>query len=60
MQITVTVNGSRHASDVEPRQLLVHHLRDDVGLTGTNVGCDTCDLRDCRSCTCESFASVRA
>jgi carbon-monoxide dehydrogenase small subunit len=48
MQITVTVNGSRHASDVEPRQLLVHHLRDDVGLTGTNVGCDT---SSCGACT---------
>ena len=48
MQISVTVNGSAHTSDVEPRRLLVHHLRDDVGLTGTNVGCDT---SSCGACT---------
>ena len=48
MQVSVTVNGSAHTSDVEPRRLLVHHLRDDVGLTGTNVGCDT---SSCGACT---------
>ena len=48
MQISVTVNGSTHTIDVEPRRLLVHHLRDDVGLTGTNVGCDT---SSCGACT---------
>ena len=48
MDITITVNGSTHTSDVEPRRLLVHHLRDDVGLTGTNVGCDT---SSCGACT---------
>jgi len=48
MQVSVTVNGSVHTSDVEPRRLLVHHLRDDVGLTGTNVGCDT---SSCGACT---------
>jgi carbon-monoxide dehydrogenase small subunit len=48
MQISVTVNGSVHTSDVEPRRLRVHHLRDDVGLTGTNVGCDT---SSCGACT---------
>jgi len=48
MQISVRVNGSVHTSDVEPRRLLVHHLRDDVGLTGTNVGCDT---SSCGACT---------
>ena len=48
MQISVTVNGSVHTSDVEARRLLVHHLRDDVGLTGTNVGCDT---SSCGACT---------
>jgi carbon-monoxide dehydrogenase small subunit len=48
MEISVTVNGSVHTSDVEPRRLLVHHLRDDVGLTGTNVGCDT---SSCGACT---------
>ena len=48
MQISLTVNGSVHADDVEPRALLVHHLRDSVGLTGTNVGCDT---SSCGACT---------
>jgi carbon-monoxide dehydrogenase small subunit len=48
MEISVTVNGSVHTSDVEPRRLLVHHLRDDLGLTGTNVGCDT---SSCGACT---------
>jgi carbon-monoxide dehydrogenase small subunit len=48
MEITVTVNGSAHRVDVEPRRLLVHHLRDDLGLTGTNVGCDT---SSCGACT---------
>jgi len=48
MQVSLTVNGSVHTSDVEPRRLLVHHLRDDVGLTGTNVGCDT---SSCGACT---------
>ncbi len=48
MQISMTVNGSSHADDVEPRTLLVHHLRDSVGLTGTNVGCDT---SSCGACT---------
>jgi carbon-monoxide dehydrogenase small subunit len=48
MQITVAVNGTSHTSDVEPRRLLVHHLREDVGLTGTNIGCDT---SSCGACT---------
>jgi carbon-monoxide dehydrogenase small subunit len=48
MEISVTVNGSVHAGDVEPRRLLVHHLRDDIGLTGTNIGCDT---SSCGACT---------
>ena len=39
--ITVTVNGEAHQADVEPRLLLVHFLRDTLGLTGTHVGCDT-------------------
>ena len=39
--ITVTVNGEAHEADVEPRLLLVHFLRDTLGLTGTHVGCDT-------------------
>ena len=48
MEISVTVNGSVHTSDVEPRRLLVHHIRDDIGLTGTNIGCDT---SSCGACT---------
>ena len=39
--ITVTVNGVEHASDVEPRLLLVHYLRDVLELTGTHIGCET-------------------
>jgi len=41
MKIALEVNGGRHESDVEPRTLLVHHLRDGMGLTGTHVGCET-------------------
>jgi aerobic carbon-monoxide dehydrogenase small subunit len=48
MEITTTVNGVEHQSDVEPRTLLVHHLRDELGLTGTNIGCDT---SSCGACT---------
>jgi carbon-monoxide dehydrogenase small subunit len=46
--ITIHVNGTRHEVDVEPRQLLVYFLRDQLGLTGTNVGCDT---SSCGACT---------
>jgi aerobic carbon-monoxide dehydrogenase small subunit len=46
--ITVTVNGEAHHADVEPRLLLVHFLRDDLGLTGTHIGCDT---GNCGACT---------
>ena len=48
MEITLSVNGVERSSDVEPRRLLVHHLRDDLGLTGTNIGCDT---TSCGACT---------
>jgi aerobic carbon-monoxide dehydrogenase small subunit len=48
VRITLSVNGEERSSEVEPRRLLVHHLRDDLGLTGTNVGCDT---SSCGSCT---------
>jgi aerobic carbon-monoxide dehydrogenase small subunit len=48
MQITVTVNGVAHSGEVEPRLLLVHFLRDTLGLTGTHVGCDT---SNCGACT---------
>ena len=44
----MTVNGTKHEDDVEPRTLLVHYIRDTVGLTGTNVGCDT---SSCGACT---------
>jgi aerobic-type carbon monoxide dehydrogenase small subunit (CoxS/CutS family) len=47
-QITVTVNGEQHEAEVEPRQLLVYFLREQLGLTGTNVGCDT---STCGACT---------
>jgi aerobic carbon-monoxide dehydrogenase small subunit len=47
MQITVTVNGQEHTADVEPRLLLVHLLRDNLGLTGTHWGCDTSNCGVC-------------
>ena len=46
--ISVKVNGRTHKSDVEPRTLLVHYLRDQLNLTGTHVGCDT---SQCGACT---------
>jgi len=46
--ITLKVNGETYERDVEPRTLLVHFLRDDLGLTGTHIGCDT---SQCGSCT---------
>ncbi len=48
MEVTITVNGTSHTRDVEPRLMLVDFIRDDIGLTGTNVGCDT---TQCGSCT---------
>jgi carbon-monoxide dehydrogenase small subunit len=47
-RVAVTVNGAAREADVEPRTLLVYFLRDHLGLTGTNVGCDT---SSCGSCT---------
>ena len=47
-EITVTVNGAEHSLEVEPRLLLVHMLREKLGLTGTHVGCDT---TSCGACT---------
>ena len=47
MQITVTVNGVAQTRDVEPRLLLVHFLRDELGLTGTHWGCDTSNCGAC-------------
>ena len=59
--IRVTVNGQSHEAEVEPRTLLVHFLREDLGLTGTKIGCDTSQCGACvvmmngstvKSCTC--------
>ncbi len=47
-KVSLTVNGKKHIADVEPRQLLVHFLRDALRLTGTHIGCDT---SSCGSCT---------
>ena len=47
-RISVKVNGTQQSHEVEPRQLLVHYLREVLGLTGTHVGCDT---SQCGSCT---------
>jgi aerobic carbon-monoxide dehydrogenase small subunit len=47
MQITVTVNGTAHTAEVEPRQLLVHFLRQTLGMTGTHWGCDTSNCGTC-------------
>jgi len=47
-KVAVTVNGRKHEHEVEPRLLLVHYLRDVVGLTGTHIGCDT---SQCGACT---------
>ena len=48
VRVNVTVNGESRESDVEPRLLLVHYLRDTLGLTGTHIGCDT---SNCGACT---------
>ncbi|WP_322488126.1 (2Fe-2S)-binding protein [Chloroflexus sp.] len=45
--ITVTVNGVRYTSEVEPRVLLVHYLREHLNLTGTHIGCDTSQCGAC-------------
>jgi carbon-monoxide dehydrogenase small subunit len=47
-KVAVTINGRKHEHEVEPRLLLVHYLRDVVGLTGTHIGCDT---SQCGACT---------
>ena len=49
VRVSITVNGEKHESEVSPRLLLVHYLRDNLGLTGTHVGCDT---SSCGACTC--------
>ena len=48
VQVSVTVNGAERSAEVEPRLLLVHFLRETLGLTGTHVGCDT---SNCGACT---------
>jgi carbon-monoxide dehydrogenase small subunit len=48
METTITVNGAAHTIDLEPRRLLVHVIREDLGLTGTHIGCDT---TGCGACT---------
>src|SRR4051794_34540561 len=48
VRVTVTVNGAQESAEVEPRLLLVHFLRETLGLTGTHVGCDT---SNCGACT---------
>jgi aerobic carbon-monoxide dehydrogenase small subunit len=48
VSVSVTVNGRSYQREVEPRLLLVHFLRDELGLTGTHVGCDT---SNCGACT---------
>ncbi len=61
MKVAVTVNGTLYQRDIDPRMLLVHFLREELGLTGTNIGCDTSqcgactvhmDGRPLKSCTC--------
>jgi aerobic carbon-monoxide dehydrogenase small subunit len=47
-QVSITVNGAEHVLELEPRELLVYVLRERLGLTGTNVGCDT---SSCGACT---------
>ncbi len=46
--ISVTINGKRHSAEVEPRLLLIHYLREVVGLTGPHIGCET---SICGACT---------
>ena len=48
VQVRIEVNGTTHEREVEPRTLLVHFLREELGLTGTNVGCET---SLCGACT---------
>lgn len=48
MKVNIIVNGTAYESDIEPRTLLVHFIRDVLGLTGTNIGCDT---SQCGACT---------
>ena len=49
VSVSMEVNGTHYDREVEARKLLVHFLREDLGLTGTHVGCDT---SNCGACTC--------
>src|SRR4026209_1413666 len=49
VSVSLEVNGTHYDREVEARKLLVHFLREDLGLTGTHVGCDT---SNCGACTC--------
>ena len=48
MKVSITINGTKYERDVEPRMLLVDYIRNEAGLTGTNIGCDT---SQCGACT---------
>jgi aerobic carbon-monoxide dehydrogenase small subunit len=48
LPVRLTVNGAQHEAEIEPRLLLVHFIREDLGLTGTHIGCDT---THCGACT---------
>jgi carbon-monoxide dehydrogenase small subunit len=48
MKVSITINGAAQSHDVEPRTLLVHYIREQAKLTGTNIGCDT---SSCGACT---------
>ena len=61
MKVSIKVNGTVYERDILPRMLLVHFLREELGLTGTNIGCDTSQCGACtvhldgksvKSCTC--------
>jgi carbon-monoxide dehydrogenase small subunit len=61
MNVSIKINGTTYERDIEPRMLLVHFLRDELGLTGTKIGCDTSQCGSCtvhmdgralKSCTC--------
>src|SRR5438045_2382994 len=47
MQVTMTVNGEEVSREIEPRLLLIHFVRDHLGLTGTHWGCDTSNCGTC-------------
>jgi len=47
-EVTISVNGEEHKSEIEPRLLLVHYIRENLNLTGTHIGCDT---SSCGACT---------